>query len=496
MAEGHRIRDKFRKYYRPDIYRRLFPYFVPYWMHMGVVLAISSAQSCLALMLPWTLKVLIDNGLSGQPLPSWLVRWFPFTLRSSLSILIFAASAGVAIKLLDYLLDIGGSYLKARINGGVNLRFAVDLFNHLMRLSFRYHDQTTVGDSIYRVNNDTSFISSMAWNNFRYLLTSSISLVGMLWILIHLDWQLALLAILAAPLQYSMIGLYSKLFRAKAKRIKAMQSVGYAYIQQAFSCLRVVKAFGQEHREQRRLEDQNQAALQASVRLGVQQSLFSVGLRLMGKVDRGLILLLGGLHVLSGRLTIGGLLVILAYVDQLQDPVDAIGDVMQDMQNSMVSAERVFEVLDVEPDIQDRPGAKSLDHVEGAVTFENVTFGYERSHSILHGVNVNVRAGSVVAIVGPTGAGKTTFASLAMRFYDPDLGRVSLDGHDLRDISVQSLRDSVALVLQEAVLLSGTIHDNIAYGRPQATRDEVVAAAQAANAHDFIAALPDGYDTQ
>jgi len=496
MANLRRIRERLGRYFRPDIYQRLLPYFLPHRLPIVVVFAITGAQSGLALLLPWTMKLLIDNGLSGQPLPAWFVRIFPFGFKVRTSIVIFAAAAGVVLKLLDYSLDVLSGSLKSRVDGGVNLRFSADLFNHLMRLSFRYHDQTTVGDSIYRITNDANFVSTMGWNNFRHILISVVQFVGIVWVLLRLDWMLALLALAVAPLQYAGITLYGKFFRAKSKHIKAMQSVTYSYIQQALSSLRVVKAFGQEARERRRVEDQSQAALEAGIRLGVQQTIYSLALSMMGRVDRAFILLIGGIHTLEGRLTVGGLVLILAYIDQLQEPLDLVGGVLQNMQASLASAERVFEVLDVQPDVRDEAGAKSLGRVRGEVAFKNVTFGYEPSQPVLHTIDLQVRAGSVAAIVGPTGAGKTTLASLIMRFYDPDHGQVALDGHDLRTISLRCLRENIALVLQEPVLLSGSIHDNIAYGRPEAGPEQIIAAAKAANAHEFIMALHDRYDTQ
>jgi ABC-type multidrug transport system fused ATPase/permease subunit len=186
----------------------------------------------------------------------------------------------------------------------------------------------------------------------------------------------------------------------------------------------------------------------------------------------------------------------MTYVGQLQDPIDAIGDVLTDMQNSLVSAERVFEVLDIAPEIKDRPDSKTLPLVHGAVAFENVSFGYDPSRPVVHQIDFKARAGEVVALVGPTGAGKTTIASLLMRFYDPDSGRVTIDGEDARDLSMRTLHDNVALVLQESVLFSGTIRDNIAYGRPDASQEEIEEAARSANAHDFISALPDGFESQ
>jgi ATP-binding cassette subfamily B protein len=497
MNKLRRITGGLRRYFRTDIYARLFPYVRAFKWIMAVTVGLELAQSGLALLDPWPLKVLIDNGLSGRPLPAWLGRILLMpSAKPRVAIILTAVVAGLVLRLLSGVLDIGIQYVKTRINTGMNLRFAADLFNHLLRLSFKYHDQTTVGDSIYRINSDTGFVSTMIWSNFRHLLTALATFVGMLWIVVRLDWQVALLALGVVPLQYISVGLYGRLFNEKSRRIKVMESKAQSFMQEALSCLRVVKAFGQEDREHQRVVGQRWQAVRARIHLDLQESIFSFALRFLSRIDRSAVLLLCAYHVFQGRLTIGALLVIMTYVGQLQDPIDAIGDVLTDMQDSLVSAERVFEVLDVEPDIRDRAGAKSVEQINGTVAFEDVSFGYDPSRQVVHHLDFKARAGEVVALVGPTGAGKTTIASLIMRFYDPGSGRVTLDGVDLRDLTMQTLRDNVALVLQESMLFSGTIRDNIGYGRPDASLEEISAAARSANAHDFISMLPDGYDSQ
>jgi ABC-type multidrug transport system fused ATPase/permease subunit len=260
--------------------------------------------------------------------------------------------------------------------------------------------------------------------------------------------------------------------------------------------LRVVKAFGQEDREQRRLENQSWATLHRQWRLDIQQSLFWECMSWVTRLSRNLIMLMAAFRVLSGQLTLGEMLVILAYVSEIHGPIEEIGGTFAGVQNSLASAERALDVLDTVPEVRDRPGAKVLARLDGAVDFKDVCFAYDPEHPILHRVSFSAEPGDVVAIVGPTGAGKTTLASLLIRFYDPASGRVALDGHDLRDLAVQTLRQNIALVLQEPILFSGPILDNIAYGRPGASVEEVVAAAKAANAHDFIMALPHGYASE
>jgi ABC-type multidrug transport system fused ATPase/permease subunit len=484
------------RYFRASVYARLVPYLRPYKLHMLVVVLILLAQVGINLVEPWSMAFLVDNGLKGLPLPVWIQQIFPFLPGNAVSIVVFACLFGIVVRLFGMVLEVAGDYLKTRVNDGMTLAFQADLFNHLQRLSFTYHDQTSVGDSLYRLNNDTGFISTHLWGNFRHLLTSGLTLVAMFWIVLWIDWQLALLSLAIAPILYGSVWFYGKHFRAKSKRVKTMESESQTVLQEVLSCLRVVKAFGQEDREQRRFEEKGWAALYARLRLSLEQSLFSSSMGFVTKVSRSVILLVGGLHVLNNQLQLGQLLVILAYISEIQGPMEDIGQTLTDMQLSMASAERVLEVLDTEPEIRDRPGAKALERVHGAFSFQAVNFAYIPGQPVLNDVNLAAAPGEVVAIVGPTGAGKTTLANLIARFYDPGRGLVTLDGHDLRNLTVKTLRDNIALVIQEPILFSTTIRDNIAYGRPSATMEEIEAAARAANAHDFITRLDHGYNTQ
>jgi ATP-binding cassette subfamily B protein len=496
MTLIRRLCEGSRRYFRPDIYNRVFRYIGPHKASMAIVFAIITVEAVLGLLEPWPMKILIDQGLGGQPLSGWLAWLLPFLEgQSAASIVVFAVLAGVAVRLVGNVLKIVTDYLKPRVSDSMTLSFKADLFDHLQRLSFKYHDQTAVGDSTYRLNHDTGWVNSLVWGNFRHLFTATITLVMMLFIVIRLDWQIAILALGTTPITYTMIGVSNKFFTERNKRLWRMQSGVETIVQEVLSCLRVVKAFGQEDREQRRFEDQSWAAARASWRLRVQERLFWEVWGWVNRICKSLILLLGAFHVLDGRLTLGELLVVLAYVGQIHSPLEEIGQMLSQMQISLANAERAIEVLDTPIEIQDRPGARPLAHVDGEVALEHVGFAYSNGQPVLRDVSFTARPGEVVAIVGPTGAGKTTIASLITRFYDPDAGRVTLDGHDIRDLTIRTLRENIALVLQEPILFTGTIRENIAYGRPDARLDEIEAAARAANAQDFITALPDGYDS-
>jgi ABC-type multidrug transport system fused ATPase/permease subunit len=493
------MRDLLRKLFPLELYARALPYVRPHKLAMVVVVLLLTADPVLTLLQPWPMKILIDNALSDPPqaLPDWVTGTFPFLGPGHRHAIVVSAILGlIALGLIGAALSQIRSYIKTRVNDSMTLHFQADMFRHLLGLSFRYHDKTTVGDSLYRLNHDTGWINPLIWGHFRRLYTSTLTLGGMVLIVMHLDWQTVVVALAVAPISWVMIRWSNKHFKAKMKRLWQMQSVCETIVQEVLSCLRVVKAFGQEGREQRRFEEQSWVTLRQHWRLNAQQSVFWESLSWVTRFSRILIMLLAAFHVLSGDLTVGGMLVILAYVSDIHGPIEEIGSTLADVQQSYASAERALEVLDTVPEVRDRPGAKALRRVAGAVAFQDVSFAYDPEHPVLHRVSFSAKPGEVLAIVGPTGAGKTTLASLLIRFYDPASGRVALDGFDLRDLTVQTLRQNIALVLQEPVLFSGTILDNIAYGRPGATVEEVVAAAKAANAHDFITALPQAYASE
>jgi ABC-type multidrug transport system fused ATPase/permease subunit len=483
------------RFFRLDIYRRLLRYVRPYKLMMAGVVGFSVLQSLLGLIGPWPFKFLIDSGLGHHRLPGFIRSLFPFLVGHRVAIVVFSLLVGTLLWLVGGAMSTVSDYMKNRVNRGLVVDYRTDLFSHLQRLSFSYHDRHPVGDSMYRVNSDTWFLSTLVWGNFRHVLTSVITFVGMLVILLELDWVLALVALAFVPIVYTAIAITTRRFMVRSRRIKEADSAASSIVQEVLTSLKVVKAFGQEEREDRRFADQSQTTLRETIALSLREDVFGMGLGLVTNLNRGVVTLIAAIQVIQGHLTIGELLVVQSYVSQLQGPVSTIGETLTDMQMSLVSALRTIEVLDEEPDVKERPGALAPASVSGAVAVENVSFAYPDGPLVLRDVSLAAMPGEVVALVGPTGAGKTTLANLLCRFYDPAAGRVTLDGIDLRDLSLRTLRDSVALVLQEPVLFAGTVATNVAYGRPDAPLEDVVRAAQAAGAHDFIMALPDGYDT-
>ena len=483
------------RYFRLDIYGRLFPYIKPFKIIAVITIGISLVRSVTSILNPWPMAILIDYGLLKRELPSFLEALPFFESGQAIHIIVFAIVCQVVLRLLKDGLDVVQVYLTQRINSSMTLRLRCDLFNHLQRLSFRYHDRVSVGDSLYRLQNDTAPLAGLIWGHYQSLVTALFRFVTVLFVLVGLNGRIALVVVATLPIMLFVTARESNRLRARSKTVKEIESKAQSIAEEAITNLRIVKAFGQEQREASRYEAEAGDAMRRRVRLNVHQDLLQLVLDFIATTVRSGILLFAAIEVYHGNITIGELTVIMTYVAQVQSPIESMGWTVGNMQMSLASAERFVEVLDEEPDVVESSSARTLRRVTGAVSFEHVHFAYTPGEPVLTDINFEVEPGNVVAIVGHTGAGKTTMASLMARFYDPDAGRITLDGHDLRDLSLQTLRRNLAFVIQEPTIFSSSIAESIAYGKADATHSEIVAAAEAANAHDFITRLNDGYDT-
>jgi ATP-binding cassette subfamily B protein len=376
------------------------------------------------------------------------------------------------------------------------LDFRSQLFQHVQRLSLAFHDRRGSGDPTYRIQNDAPALSQIAIRAILPSITALLTLAGMLYITARLDFQLAMLAVFITPCLFLVTRKYSSRVHNEWSEVRDRDSSAMSVINETLGALRVVKAFGQENREYRRFRRHSGKYVRGQMHLALLQSSFYalVGLTIVCASAVGLYL--GVRHVQAGLLTIGDLLLVMAYLGKLYEPLSMLSGKVVEIQASLVSVGRAFALLDEVPDVEEKPDARPLARAAGAVEFRNIAFGYSEQHSILRNVSLKVEPGAHIGILGRTGSGKTTLISLLTRLYDPNGGSILLDGIDLRDYKLADLRDQFSIVLQEPVLFSTTIAENIAYTCPQASRDELIAAAKAARAHDFIMRLPDGYDTQ
>ncbi len=485
------------KYDDWELYRRLLTEAKPCWFHILVAFAISLLASPLALLTPLPLKIAVDSVLAEKPLPGFLAGVLPESVTTSQSAILFLCLfLMLAITLLSKLQE-AGAYILTTYTGQRLVRgFRSRLFQHAQRVSLLYHDRKGASDSLYRIQYDAPSISQVALQGVTPFVTAIVTVVAMMYITWRIDPHIAFVAIGIIPLLLGVFVLYKKRLRSGARQIKEVQSGAFSVVQEVLGAVRVVKAFGQEDREQERFVQMANQGIRAQLRFACVDSGFSMLLGLILAAGTATALFIGVRHVQSEFVTLGELLMVMAYMGMLLGPLNRISRQAGSLQSQFASAERAFSLLDESPDVIERPGARSLDRASGDVCFRNVSFGYDESSPVLNAISFQVPPNARVGIAGRTGSGKTTLISLLLRFYDPTSGEILLDGVDIRDYRLADLRNQFAIVLQEPVLFSTSIYENIAYGRPEADREMVENAARLANAHDFIVAQPDGYDTQ
>jgi ATP-binding cassette subfamily B protein len=477
--------------------RRLLRQARPYWPHLGGILALSLVAPPLALLVPLPLQIAVDSVIGSHPLPGVLDALLPdAATRSPSAALFLAAGLAVVVALLVHAQALGSWLLHTYTGERLVLDFRGQLFAHVQRLSLSYHDTKGTTDSTYRIQYDAPAIQWILVNGLTSFVSPALTLVGMVYITTRIDWQLALIALGVAPVLFGLLSASRQRLRSRWYEVKEHQSSAMSVVQEALAAARVVKAFGQEQREQQRFIHHASRGMRGQVHLAFIEGGFDLLVGVTIGVATAAALLVGVLHVRSGVLTLGQLLLVMAYLTQLYGPLQTIAKKVAELQGSLAGAERAFALLDHVPDVAERPDARPVARAAGAVMFRGVSFAYDRDHPVLHDISFEVEPGTRVGIVGTTGAGKTTLVSLLTRFYDPTAGQILLDGVDLREYRLADLRNQFALMLQEPVLFSTSIAENIAYARPGAGEREVVDAARRANAHEFISRLPQGYHTQ
>ncbi|MDZ8228024.1 ABC transporter ATP-binding protein [Nostoc sp. ChiVER01] len=478
------------------IYRRLLLQVKPYWFHIVGTFVLDLLSTPLALLTPLPLKIVVDNVIGSQPLPSFLDALLPATLtRSKTTLLIFAASFVIFIALLRPLLGLASSLLRTYTSEKMVLDFRARLLHHAQCVSLSYHDSVGTFDSTYRIQYDAPAIQWTTIDGIVPLFITGLWLVGMFYVTALIDWQLALIALLVSPFLFLVTRISSGSLRTQWLDYQKFESLAMSVVQEVLGAVRVVKAFGREERERERFVSNFSKAIWIRMRVVAIQNFVSSLINVITAVGYAVILYMGVRHVQTGILTLGELLVVEAYIIQLYGPLQSIGNQVTGLQRSLASAERAFLLLDQAPDVVESKQAQPISRASGAVSFHNVSFAFD-NHQVLQGISFEIPAGTHLGIAGRTGAGKTTLVNLLMRFFDPTNGEILLDGVDLRDYKLADLRNQFAIVLQEPVLFSTSIAENIAYAKPDASDREIIAAAKAANAHDFISKLPQGYETQ
>ena len=446
---------------------------------------------------PLPMKLLVDNVLNQIPLQTriaGLVEMVPGA-ASREGLLIWLVATTVLLFVLGWALNLASTYSKIGFGQRMVYDLAEELYRHLQRLSIKYHSRKSTGDLIRRVTTDTGSVSTIVNDALLPVPVAVFTIVSMFVIMWQLDTTLTLLALIVVPFMILTVRIYSGPMNELSYRQHEAEGEIYDVVEQTLSAMPAVHAFSRESMNDERLREVTDRTLEATIDSNKVQLRFKVFTGLATAAGTAGIIWIGGSHVLDGQLTVGSILVFIAYLGSLYGPLETLMYTSMTINYAAGSGRRVMEVLDTAQEVEDRSGATSPATVKGHVRIENVTFGYEAKRPILKNISVEALPGQTIAIVGPTGAGKSTLVSLTPRFFDPWEGRVLIDGEDIRDIKLNSLRQNIGIVLQESFLFPLTIAENIAYGNPDATAEEIEAAARDANAHQFIEAMPEGYDT-
>jgi ATP-binding cassette, subfamily B, bacterial len=467
------------------------------WKALLPVVATMLGGVVVTLLKPWPMKLVVDHVLTGERLPAPLTAFLGLasieeTPRMVLSLLV---AATIALFLVGWALDLGHAVARVSFSQRIVYDLSKHLFDHLQRVSLTFHSRHPIGDTIRRISADTGFISTLVQGALLPALGAVLTLVGMTTIMWQLNPQMTLVALAAVPLMATGFLLYSRLMVERSYQQQAAEATVYNVVEETFSSIATVQSYTAEESNDRRLRSATGRALDAAVASAGIDLRFKIAIGMATAAGSVAVLWFGAHEVLSGRLTVGSLLVFLAYLTSFYTPVNAIMYSSSTVKSATGSARRVAEMLRIDREVQEKPGARVLTSVRGRLEFRNVYFGYTADRDVLQDVSITLEAGETLAVVGGTGAGKSTLLALIPRFFDPQSGSVLLDGCDLRDLSVASVRSAISIVQQEPLLFPMSLADNIAYGRPGASRAEVVQCARAANAHDFILDLPDGYET-
>ncbi len=477
------------------LYRRLLGEAKPYSLLIFAMFLTDLLSIPLALLIPIPVKLVVDHVLGSKPLPALLSQILGGH-PSSGSILFFTLGFLILLALARQVQELASALLHSYTGTQLVLNFRAKLFASVQRLSLMYHDTEGSSDSAYRIQYDAPAVQHVAINGVLPFIAAGLTLISVIYVTLRMDWVLALIALTISPVLYFLYQSYRTPLRRRYNRLKDLEAFSLSVVNESLAAVRVVKAFGREDHEKQRYLDRAKEGIKARLGIDFFQGIFDLWVGLTTAVGTAAVLFFGVRHVQEGILTLGQLLMVMAYLSQLYSPLRTVASKSADIQASLASAERAFSLLDREPEVAEHPHAVALIRAKGQISFSDVSFSYDPNHPVLQKVSFDIPPGSRVGITGPTGAGKTTLISLLIRFYDPSSGAIFLDGRDMRDYKLADLRNQFAIVLQEPVLFSTTIAENIAYAKSGASEKEIVAAAEAAHAHEFITRMPQGYETK
>jgi len=469
----------------------------PYRKRVALLAVLLLSEIGLGALQPWPLAIVIDYVLGGRPFPARLAPGIALVTENHRFVLLTAVViAGVVLQVVNQLVSAYGT--QVQVDAGQRMVYDLrgKLFQHLTALGLHHHITTSTADAVYRVDVDAYAIENLVMSGIFPLATSIASLTVMFGILLYMNVTIALLSLAVVPFMYLCLRYYTSTLVNREERVKELESKLLERLYETFGAMRLVKSFAREPYELQRYARAGDTTMSARIAITWQQSLFSVVVSTITILGTALVVIVGGRLVMDGRLSVGRLTVVISYLAAVYGPLSAIAHTTGQLQGALAGAKRVRAMFAMTPETVEARDAIAATEVRGDIRFEDVGFTYPGGATVLHDIAFDAKPGQVVALVGLTGAGKTTLVSLIPRFYDAAVGRVLIDGVDVRQYRVRSLREKIAIVLQDPVLFSGTIADNLRYGRLDATRQEIEEAARAAHAHEFISRLPKGYDTE
>ena len=444
---------------------------------------------------PWPIKIVIDNQLQGKKLPPQLRSLVALFPSNAIAVLNFALAAVLVIALVGAFSSYCEKYLTTSVAQWVAHDLRRMVYQRIQRLSLAEHGESRTGDLLTRVTSDIDAVQDFITSALLGVVTSVLTLAGMLGVMFYMNWRFTLIGLSVAPVMFTFVYFYTKRIKKASRFVKKKEGELMSGVAEVLTSIQVVQAFAREDYEDRRFDWESRQNVAAGLKARSMKAKLSPMVDVLVAVGTCLVLGYGARLVMAGELSTGQLVIFIFYLGKTYKPMKDLSKMTNTVSKATISFERIQELLDIESRVRDMPGARPAPDFKGLVEFDQVTFGYDRAHPILKNVSMRIEPGQVVAIVGPSGTGKTTIAGLIARFYDPQSGRIKIDGTDVKEFTLKSLRDQVSFVLQDTLLFRGTVWENIAYGKPDAEIEDTVRAAELANAHEFIIKMPLSYAT-
>ena len=480
-----------------SLIRRVLEHARNYWLHIFGIFILSILSAPIALLGPYPIKILVDSAFGNHPLPVAITSFFPAGFEFTFpSLIIIAVVLLIVIELFAQLHGLLNWMLVTYTGEKLVLSFRTQLFNHVQRLSLAYHDKTGISDSIYHIQYDANSIRSLIISGFSPMISAIFTIIGMLYVITLINWHFTLIALAVIFILMILTRMSTHKLNNQWSKLKKQESSAMAVLHETLSALRVVKAFVREDFEEKRFIDRSEKVIKGQMKVAYTSGLFDLVIGTILAIGTGMFVYVGSMYVQAGKITLGELILVIAYLTKVFGPLQTLNKNFNNLQSSIVGIERAYKLIDNAKDVKENQNAIPLNRISGSIIFENVSFEYERGTKVLEDISFEIKYGQRVGIMGSTGSGKTTLLNLLTRFYEPTAGRIIVDNLGIDIYKLSDYRSQFSIVLQEPVLFSTSIEENIAYGKPNASKTEIYDAAREAYAHDFIIKLPNGYQEE